>query len=117
MLQHLRTEQGQEGGTRELLRLALPLIVSSSFTTLQILIDRILLSQYSSDAVGASMPAAVLLWAPLTLLQNTASYATTFVAQYTGARRPQRVGPAVWQAIHFSVLTGLAFLILVPLAP
>jgi MATE family multidrug resistance protein len=62
------------------------------------------------------MPAVVLFWTPLTLLQNIANYATTFVAQYTGAGRPERVGPVVWQALHFSVLAGLVFLLIVPLA-
>ena len=36
---------------------------------------------------GAAMAGALLFWAPLTLLQNTANYATTFVAQYVGAGR------------------------------
>jgi MATE family multidrug resistance protein len=98
------------------LRLAVPLILSSSFMTLQITVDRALLSQASSDAVAAAMPAGVLYWTFLTLLQNTAGYATTFVAQYTGAGRPQRVGPAVWQALYFSVVAGAGFLGLLPLA-
>jgi MATE family multidrug resistance protein len=106
----------QEGGGRELLRLALPLILSSSFLTLQLFIDRVLLSRASSAAVAASMPAALLYWTLLTLLQNTASYATTFVAQYTGAGRLHRVGPAVWQSLYFSVVAGLVFLALLPLA-
>jgi MATE family multidrug resistance protein len=84
--------------------------------TLQITIDRILLSRSGSDAVAAALPAAVLFWIPMALLQNIANYATTFVAQYTGADRPQRVGPAVWQALYFSVGTGVAFLGLLPLA-
>src|SRR5262249_58375913 len=90
------------GGGGEVMRLALPLIVSNSFWTLQITIDRVLLSRYSSDAVAAAMPAVLLFWTPLTLLQNTAGYSTTFVAQYLGAGRPQRIGPVVWQALHFS---------------
>src|SRR5262249_47371242 len=94
----------------------LPLILSNSFWTLQITIDRILLSRYSSDAVAAAMPAAMLFWTPLALLQNTAGYSTTFVAQYKGAKRFTRIGPVVWQAVYFSVLGGLAFLALVPLA-
>lgn len=106
----------QEGGGRELLGLALPLILSSSFMTLQITVDRALLSQASSDAVAAAMPAGVLYWTFLTLFQNTAGYATTFVAQYTGAGRSHRVGPAVWQALYFSVVAGVAFLGLLPLA-
>src|SRR5260370_25245868 len=100
----------QEGGGRELLRLAIPLILSSSFLTLQVTIDRALLSQASSDAVAAAMPAALVYWTVLTLLQNIANYATTFVAQYTGAGRKERVGPAVWQSFYFSVVAGIAFL-------
>jgi MATE family multidrug resistance protein len=107
----------QEGGSRELLRLALPLILSSSFLTLQVSIDRALLSHFSSDAVAAAMPAAMLYWTPFLLLQNIANYAMTFVAQYTGAGRPERVGPAVWQALYFAVVAGVAFIGLWPLAP
>lgn len=104
-----------EGGICELLGIAFPLILSNAFMTLQITIDRIFLSQYSSDAVAASMPAMLVFWTPLALLQNTTLYATTFVAQYLGAGRPQRIGPAVWQALYFAVGTGVAFLSLLPL--
>jgi MATE family multidrug resistance protein len=102
------------GGVRELLALAWPLVVSNSFWTLQIALDRILLSRHSSAEVAAAMPAAILFWTPFNLIFHTASYATTFVAQYTGAGRPERVGPAVWQSIWFSMLAGLAMLLLVP---
>lgn len=102
------------GGARELLRLAWPLVLSNSFWTLQLTVDRILLGWSSSDDMAASMAGTWLFWIPVALLQNTASYATTFVAQYTGAEQPHRVGPAVWQAILFSVATGLAFLGFLP---
>jgi MATE family multidrug resistance protein len=106
----------REGGGREVLQLAWPLILSNGFLTLQLIIDRIFLSQASSEAIAASMPAALMYWTPMALLQNTANYATTFVAQYTGARRPSRVGPSVWQAYYFSLAAGLAILLLIPLA-
>jgi MATE family multidrug resistance protein len=106
---------GQAGG-REVLRIALPLILSNSFLTLQVTIDRVLLSEFSSDAVAAAIPALLLYWTPFTLLQNIANYATTFVAQYTGAQRLHRVGPAVWQSLYFSSVAGLAFLCILPLA-
>jgi MATE family multidrug resistance protein len=106
----------QDGGGRELLRLALPLILSSSFLTLQITIDRALLSQASVQAVAASIPAALLYYVPMALLQFTAGYASTFVAQYVGAGRADRVGPVVWQALYFSLAAGVAFWVLVPLA-
>lgn len=106
----------QAGREAELLKLSLPFILSNSFWTLQITIDRVFLSWYSSESVAAAMPAVLLFWAPLTLLQNTANYATTFVAQYVGAGRPRRVGPAVWHAMHFAIVTGIAFLGLLPFA-
>jgi MATE family, multidrug efflux pump len=112
----LRERWHGPGGMRELLALAWPLVVSNSFWTLQIALDRILLSRHSSAEVAAAMPAAILFWTPFNLIFHTASYATTFVAQYTGAGRPERVGPAVWQSVWFSVLAGLAMLILVPSA-
>jgi MATE family multidrug resistance protein len=107
----------REAGAGEIIRLAMPLILSNSFLTLLLMIDRVLLSRASSEAVAASMPAALLYWTPLMLLQNTANYAATFVAQYGGARRPHRIGPIVWQALYFSVAAGIAFLALYPVAP
>lgn len=105
------------GGWGELWRLAWPLILANSFWTLQITIDRMFLGKFlSPEAVGAAMAAALVFWTPLALLQSTAAYATTFVAQYQGAGRPQRIGPAIWQALYFSLFTGLAFLLLLPAA-
>lgn len=104
------------GGYRELINLAVPFILSNSFWTVQIFADRVLLSRSDPDAVGASLVAAMLFWTPLTLLQNTAMYATVFVSQYIGAGRPSRVGPVIWQAIWFSLAAGLAFLLLVPVS-
>jgi multidrug resistance protein, MATE family len=99
---------------KQLLRVAWPLILSNSFWVLQINLDRIFLSWSSGVAVGAAMTTAVLFWVPLSLLQYTANYATTFVAQYTGAGQPRRVGAAVWQSLYFSLAAGLAFLALIP---
>jgi MATE family multidrug resistance protein len=99
------------------LYLALPLILSNSFWTLQITIDSILLSWYSSEAVGGAWAAAQAFWVPAVLLQFTAQYAMTFVAQYVGAGRPERVGPVIWQSLWFSVGAGLAFLLLWPWIP
>jgi multidrug resistance protein, MATE family len=105
------------GSNREILALAAPLILASSFTTIQFTVDRLFLSWYNPDAMGASMPAAMVFWFVFAFIQGTAGYVSTFVAQYTGAGRPHRVGPAVWHGIHFSVITGLLFTLLWPLAP
>jgi MATE family multidrug resistance protein len=105
------------GGSRELLTLALPLVASQGFMTVQVFVDTVLLAWHDQREMTASFPAVMWYWLIFGLLQVTAGYVSTFVAQYTGAGRPQRVGPAVWQGIHFATLAGLLFLIMVPLAP
>src|SRR6516225_5415398 len=105
------------GGSRELLGLALPLVISQGFMTVQVFVDTILLSWHDPREMAASFPAVMWFWVPFGLLMVAAGYTSTFVAQYTGAGRPHRVGPAVWQGIHFAVLAGLFMLLLVPAAP
>jgi multidrug resistance protein, MATE family len=104
------------GGSRELLTLALPLVVSQGFMTVQVFVDTILLAWHDPREMAASFPAVMWFWLVFGLLQVTAGYVSTFVAQYTGAGRPERVGPAVWQGIHFAILAGLLFLLMVPAA-
>lgn len=106
-----------EGGSRELLKLALPLILSQSFMTVQVFVDTVLLSWHSSQEMSGSFPAVMWFWQFFGLLSVAAGYTSTFVAQYTGAKRSHRVGPAVWQGIHFAVVAGVLFLALIPLVP
>lgn len=105
------------GGSRELLALALPLVLSQSFMTVQVLADTLLLAKHDTDEMTASFPAVMWFWLGFGLLQVTAGYTSTFVAQYTGAGRPHRVGPAVWQGVYFAVAAGLVFILVVPAAP
>ena len=105
------------GGSRELLALALPLVVSQSFMTVQVFVDTVLLSWHDPREMAASFPAVMWFWLPFGLLQVAAGYVSTFVAQYTGAGRPNRVGPAVWQGIYFALVAGVLFLLIVPAAP
>ena len=105
------------GGSRELISLALPLVVSQSFMTIQVFVDTVLLARHDPREMAASFPAVMWFWLAFGLLQVTAGYVSTFVAQYTGAGRPHRVGPAVWQGIHFALISGVLFLLMVPAAP
>lgn len=105
------------GGSRELIALALPLVVSQSFMTVQVFVDTILLAWHDEREMAASFPAMMWFWLAFGVLQVTAGYASTFVAQYMGAGRPERVGPAVWQGIYFAILSGLLCLLAVPAVP
>jgi MATE family multidrug resistance protein len=105
------------GGSRELISIALPLVVSQSFLTVQVFLDTLLLSWHDPQEMAASFPAMMWFWLGFGLLQVTAGYVSTFVAQYTGAGRPERVGPAVWQGIYFALAAGTLFLVAIPAAP
>jgi MATE family multidrug resistance protein len=85
--------------------------------TVQVFVDTVLLSRHDPLEMAASFPAVMWFWLPFGLLQVTAGYTSTFIAQYTGAGRPHRVGPAVWQGIHFALVVGLLFLFMAPAAP
>lgn len=102
---------------RELLRVALPLIVSSGSQSLMHVVDRIFLTWWSVDAVAASLPAGVLYWAVVALPFGTAVYTNTFVAQYTGAGRKDRVAASLWQGARFALLCGLLLALCSPAAP
>lgn len=104
---------GREG---EVLRVALPLILSSSSWTIQHFMDRVFLTWYSPQSIAAAMPSGILLFTFLCFFLGTANYVNTFVAQYIGAGRPERVGAAIWQGVYFSLPAGAFVLCLMPFA-
>jgi MATE family multidrug resistance protein len=105
-----------EGGYREVLALAVPLILSTSGWTIQLYIDRMFLAWYSAQAIAAAMPAGLLNYTLMSPFIGTAGYVETFVAQYYGAGSHRRIGPTVWQGVYVSVLGGLVMLCFIPLA-
>ena len=68
--------------------------------------DRLFLAWHSELEMAAVMPAVVLSWTATSLPMGIASYATTFVAQYSGSRRDRKIGAIVWT----SCWIGLFFL-------
>lgn len=102
---------------KEILLMAWPLIIANSFWNLQLTIDRIYLGMYSTEALGAAMAVMGVFWVPMALLQQTASYLTTFVAQYVGANEQEKIGACVWQALYVCLIGGVAFLSLNLISP
>ena len=67
--------------------------------------------------MAAVLPAGMLHFTLICFPLGIALYVNTFVAQYHGANRPQRIGPAVWQGIWIGVACIPIFLATIPLAP
>lgn len=111
-----RRWQGEAGYGR-LLKIAFPLILSTGSHSVMMTIDRILLSWHSTDSIAAAVPAALLNFAILCFFLGTAMYTSTFVAQYIGAGRPERVGPALWQGLRIAAAGGIVLPLIGPFAP
>ncbi|MCY3019894.1 MAG: MATE family efflux transporter [Planctomycetota bacterium] len=88
-------------------RLAAPLVLATSGFMLMHLLDAIFLARYSEEAIAAQGPASMAGFTVTSLFLGVSGYASTFVAQYVGARRAERAGAAIWQAIYFSGLAAV----------
>ncbi|GAB7021632.1 MATE family efflux transporter [Salidesulfovibrio brasiliensis] len=99
-------------GYREALKIGLPLVISMASTTLMIFADRMFLGWYSVETLAASFPATISYFLFYSFFLGTLEYVSVFVAQYTGADRPERVGAAVWQGLYF-VIPASVFMIVV----
>jgi MATE family, multidrug efflux pump len=108
----------QPGSLRELVAIALPLVLSSGSLTLMHVIDRIFLMWSSTEAMAAAMPSGLLHWTVMSVFIGTATYVNTFVAQYDGAGKKDRVVAAVWQGVYLAVVSGACVTaVFVPLCP
>lgn len=99
-------ENSDPGGIRHVLRVAIPLVLASSSTAIKIFVDRTMLSHYSDAAFSASFSAGITNFTLGCFFLGIIMYTGTFVAQYTGARKPERVGDAVWQGIYLAIPAG-----------
>ena len=91
----------------EILKLALPLILSMTGLVLMQFVDALFLAWYSKEAIAAVVPAGMAATLIISPFQGTAMFTSTLVAHYVGARKPGRAFAATWQGIYFSVFCGL----------
>jgi hypothetical protein len=104
-------------GGHEVLTLALPLVISMSSWTLMHFIDRLFLTWHSKTSLAAALPAGMLSFAVESFFLGIAMYVNTFVAQYYGADRPERIGLAMWQGVWLALISAPLMLLMIPVAP
>lgn len=90
------------GSYRKILFLSGPLILSHLGVMVMQMVDGLFLARYSKNAIAAVGPAGMDFWVLCGFCMGLVGYTNTFVAQYMGANRPQRVGAAVWQGIYLA---------------
>ncbi len=120
-------------GCREVLRIAIPMIISSGAWAIMSFADRVMLTWYSENAaalfaespeittsaVGSATAAAAaagsLFFVITSLPFGITMLVNTFVAQYYGAGKHRRIGPIVWQGIFFGMAIAPLYLLAQPL--
>lgn len=94
---------------REVLRVALPLMVSAGTFSLVLFADRTLLLWYDGESMSASMAGGNLFWVLVCLPVGVASMTGAIVSQYVGADEEDQIGRFLWQSVWLSVLSAPLF--------
>ena len=105
----------EPGGYREVIRIALPLVLSTASLTLMLFVDRMFLSWYGQDSVAAATPGGITYFTICSLFLGTAQYVNTIVAQYHGSGDKPACARAVWQGVFFSVAAAPLILASIPI--
>lgn len=104
-------------GGREVLWVIIPLVISTCSWTVMHFIDRMFLIWHSQQELAAALPAAMVSFVVVCFFLGVATYVNTFVAQYFGAKRDDRIGLAVWQGVWIGLISIPLLLATIPLAP
>ena len=92
-------------GMREVLLLALPLMVSTLSWTAMHFTDRSSLLWYSADAVAAALPAGALSFAVMCFPAGRGVVRERLRVAILRGRTSERIGLVVWQGVWIAVLT------------
>ena len=112
MFHAIKSRWHSPSGYKEVLVLAIPLVITTSAGSLQSFIDRMFLSWFDSNALAATVPAALVSMTLTAVFLGLASYVGVFVAQYYGAREHARIGAVVWQGFY---TIGLSLPVVIPI--
>lgn len=102
------------GGVRDLLAIALPMVVSTGCDTVMIFTDRLFLAQLGPAHMNAAMAGGLASFVVGTFFIGVIGFATALVAQHLGAGRKERCAIATAQAL---IIALAAWPVLIALRP
>jgi len=100
------------GGLREMLAIALPMVISHACDTVMMFTDRLFLSRLGPEQMNAAMAGGLTCFVLMTFFLGLTGYSTALVAQYLGAGRKDRCATATTQAMLIA-LTAYPLILLV----
>ncbi|MFA5419820.1 MAG: MATE family efflux transporter [Bacteroidales bacterium] len=103
------------GGIKELLLLALPMVVSTACDGAMTFTDRLFLARVGSEQMNAALGGGVAYQMLIFFFVGLTGYSTALVAQYFGAGEKANATKAAFQAILITLLAWPVILLLKPL--
>ena len=104
-------------GVREILHLALPIILSMASATVASFIDTWFVALVGTAEVAAAMPAGITAYTLTALPLGITQCVSTFASQALGRRRLGEGAVFAWQGLYLSIVVGIAAFVLWPVAP
>ncbi len=98
------------GGVREMIAIALPMIVSSGCDTMMMFTDRLFLSRLGPEYMSAGMGGGMTAFMLLSFFVGLLGYSTAVTAKYFGAGKPEKCPSVTYQSFLIS-LFAFPFLI------
>ncbi len=94
----------------EVLRVAVPLMISAGTFSIVLFVDRTLLLWHDAPSMSASMAAGNLFWVLVCLPVGIVSMTGAIMSQHIGSGEENKVGRLLWQAIWLSLFFTPVFL-------
>ena len=93
-------ERSPAGGLREVMTLALPVVLTNLSATLMMTVDAAMVGRLGATELGAVGYAGIWYWTALSLFSGAATGVQTFVAQAHGRGDSHECGPWAWQGFY-----------------
>ncbi len=101
---------------RRILALTLPVVITQMTHTAMGLIDTMMVGRLGVTALAGVGLGAIIAWWLLSFFVGLLQGVNTFVAQFFGAGRKDRVGLAFWQGLYLAAGAGVVLFLLAPLS-
>lgn len=110
-------EEGKykQGGFKEMLVIAVPIVISQSCDTLMVVTDRFFLSKLGAVQMNAVMAGGLSSYMMMCLFTGIIGFSTALVGQYLGAKRKEMCSITTTQAFLFAVMAYPIILLMKPL--
>lgn len=116
LAEKIKIKYNGNGGIREMLNIALPMILSTSCDAIMIFSTRLFLSRLGPEYMNAAIGGGVMNQVLVFFFTGLIGYSTALTAQYYGSGRNSLSTVTAFQAIIISVLAYPVILMFVPVA-